>query len=226
MDHWPWKAPRNDHRSQVCPMLTAWVMRQGKARQIRARRYGNCVCVLLRNSWRGSSCAQKLSAQLPCKLWTCVLKWAWANTTTEHQPGAQNCSRSSACGPELFYFKNQGSVPRRCWTLATDGLRVVRISQPWISGEKDGLEEKQTRQVLVRCWRTEARSCDRDAWVLPCSLPSGQAKHGKGRRASQRYMAPSLIPLATWDNSRFFVTPWGSKWITETHWTCWGSPPF
>ena len=175
MDHWPWKAPINDNRSQVCPMLTDWVTRHGKARQIRACSYGNCVSVLLLNSWRGRSCAQKLPAQLPCKLGACVLKWAWANTTTEHKTGAQNRSQSSACGPELFYFKNQGSVPRRCWTLATDCLRVVKILQPLISREKDGHEEKQRRWFLVRCRWTEAWSCDRDAWVLPLNFPSGKA---------------------------------------------------
>lgn len=49
-----------------------------------------------------------------------MLKWAWANTTSEHKAEAQNCSQSSACGPELFWFRNQGSVPRRCRVPVTD----------------------------------------------------------------------------------------------------------
>lgn len=193
MDHWPWKAPISDNRSQVCPMLIDWVTRHGKARQIRARSDGNWVCVFLLNSWKGNSCAQKLSAQLPCKLGACVLKRAWANPTAKHKTGAQNCAQSCACGPKLFLFKNQWSVPRGCWTFVWEwsGFR-----NPGSLGTKVGTRKSKggvfwCRWMEFWSYNRDVWRYDWDVWLLTLNFASGHANFalhvGKGRRARQRH---------------------------------------
>lgn len=74
-------------------------------------------------------------------------------------------------GPELFCFKRSAIGSQKGLGSATGCMSMVRILQPWISGEEEELEGKQRRWVLVQGPWTGAFSCDQDAWVLLLNFP-------------------------------------------------------
>lgn len=109
------------------PRCQAELQDKGKQSKAKPSMQPGQLCLgLLPSSQQGNSGARNYLLNYPARQELCAAM-AMGKHCQPAQSRAHNCSQPSAAHPELSHFKNQPSVPRCCWTLGTECLRVARI---------------------------------------------------------------------------------------------------